>query len=63
MYFKIKIKYVTANLYSLQTPRAGDGSMRGWEFTGTNIPLKIVEKPDPVATPGRVIIDVKAAGL
>jgi len=37
--------------------------MRGWEFTGTNIPLKIVEKPDPVATPGRVIIDVKAAGL
>ncbi|RKQ33976.1 zinc-binding dehydrogenase [Oceanobacillus halophilus] len=37
--------------------------MKGWEFTTTNVPLKIVEKPDPVATEGRVVIDVKAAGL
>ena len=37
--------------------------MKGWEFTTTNVPLKVVEKPDPFATPGRVVIDVKAAGL
>ncbi len=37
--------------------------MRGWEFTHTNQPLKLVEKPDPVAKPGYVVIDVKAAGL
>lgn len=37
--------------------------MKGWEFTTTNEPLKLVEKPDPVATEGRVVIDVKAAGL
>ncbi len=37
--------------------------MRGWEFTNTHEPLRLVEKPDPVATPGRVVIDVKAAGL
>jgi propanol-preferring alcohol dehydrogenase len=37
--------------------------MKGWEFTNTNIPLKLVEKPDPVAVPGEVVIDVKASGL
>ncbi|WP_138418727.1 zinc-binding dehydrogenase [Aquibacillus sediminis] len=37
--------------------------MQGWQFTGTNEPLKLVEKPDPIATPGTVVIDVKAAGL
>lgn len=37
--------------------------MKGWQFTGTNEPLQLVEKPDPKATPGTVIIDVKAAGL
>ncbi|WP_409274879.1 zinc-binding dehydrogenase [Neobacillus sp. SCS-31] len=37
--------------------------MRGWEFTTTNEPLKLVEKPDPKATEGRVLIEVKAAGL
>ena len=37
--------------------------MKGWEFTGTNEPLRLVEKPDPAATPGTVIIDVKSAGL
>jgi propanol-preferring alcohol dehydrogenase len=30
--------------------------MKGWEFTDTNIPLKLVEKPDPVAKPGFVVI-------
>ena len=33
--------------------------MKGWQFTRTNEPLKLVEKADPVATPGTVIIDVK----
>ncbi|HHT79224.1 MAG TPA: zinc-binding dehydrogenase [Actinobacteria bacterium] len=37
--------------------------MKGWEFTDTHIPLKLVEKPDPVAKPGFVVIEVKAAGL
>lgn len=37
--------------------------MKGWQFTDTNIPLKLVEKPDPVAKPGYVVIEVKAAGL
>ncbi len=37
--------------------------MKGWEFTDTHIPLKLVEKPDPVAKPGYVAIEVKAAGL
>lgn len=37
--------------------------MKGWEFTKTHEPLKLVEKPDPVAGPGEVVIDVKAAGL
>ncbi|WP_156289851.1 zinc-binding dehydrogenase [Oceanobacillus salinisoli] len=37
--------------------------MKGWEFTTTNEPLKLVEKPDPKATEGRVLIEVKAAGL
>lgn len=37
--------------------------MKGWEFTYTNQPLKLVEKPDPTAKPGYVVIDVKAAGL
>ncbi|MEL1134333.1 zinc-binding dehydrogenase [Desulfitobacterium sp. THU1] len=37
--------------------------MRGWVFTETHVPLKMVEKPDPVVVPGEVIIDVKATGL
>lgn len=37
--------------------------MKGWLFTGTHIPIKIIEKPDPVAPPGEVVIDIKAAGL
>ena len=30
-------------------------NMKGWEFTGTHQPLKIVEKPDPKAKPGYVV--------
>ena len=37
--------------------------MKGWLFTGTHVPLKLVEKPDPVVVPGEVVIDVKASGL
>lgn len=37
--------------------------MRGWEFTYAHQPLRIVEKPDPIAAPGNVVIDVKASGL
>ena len=33
---------------------------KGWQFTNTNVPLKLVEKPDPVVKPGFVIIEVKA---
>ncbi len=37
--------------------------MKAWRFTHTNDPLVLTEVPAPVAAPGRVIIDVKAAGL
>ena len=37
--------------------------MKGWEFIGTHHPLKIVEKPDPVAKPGYVVMKTKAGGL
>ncbi|HOI58661.1 MULTISPECIES: zinc-binding dehydrogenase [unclassified Methanoculleus] len=37
--------------------------MKGWEFTYTHKPLRLVEKPDPVAKPGYVALDVKACGL
>lgn len=37
--------------------------MKGWLFSGTNIPLKLIEKDDPKATPGTVVLEVKAAGL
>ncbi|OCA90541.1 alcohol dehydrogenase [Bacillus sp. FJAT-27225] len=37
--------------------------MKGWEFTDTNVSLKLVEKPDPIVLPGEVVVDVKAAGL
>jgi len=37
--------------------------MKGWEFTTTNAPLRLVEKENPKATAGRIVIDVKAAGL
>jgi len=37
--------------------------MKGWLFSGTNIPLKLIEKEDPKATPNHVVLEVKAAGL
>lgn len=37
--------------------------MRGWEFTRTHVPLKLIEKPDPAVTPGNVLLDIKATGL
>lgn len=37
--------------------------MRGWQFTTTHEPLTLIEKDDPVAKEGYVILDVKAAGL
>lgn len=37
--------------------------MKGWLFSGTNKPLELIEKEDPKAIPGHVVIDVKAAGL
>lgn len=37
--------------------------MKGWEFNGTHIPLKIVEKPDPQVKPGYVVLKTKAGGL
>lgn len=37
--------------------------MKGWEFTGTHQPLRIVEKPDPVAKPGYVVLKTLAGGL
>ena len=37
--------------------------MKGWLFTGTNIPLQLIEKEDPTITSNHVIIEVKASGL
>lgn len=37
--------------------------MKGWLFTGTGIPLKLIEKEDPTATQDQVVVEVKAAGL
>lgn len=37
--------------------------MRGWLFTKTHVPPKLIEKEDPKIRPGEVILDVKAAGL
>lgn len=37
--------------------------MRGWLFTKTGVPLKMIEKEEPKATPGTVVIDIKASGL
>lgn len=37
--------------------------MKGWQFTVTHEPLKLVEQENPKADPGRVVIDTMAAGL
>ena len=37
--------------------------MRGWLFSGTNKPLELIEKENPTAKPGWIVIDIKASGL
>lgn len=37
--------------------------MRAWHFTGTHKPFERVDIDEPTAGPGKVVIDVKAAGL
>lgn len=37
--------------------------MRGWQFEKTHEPLVLVEKEDPKAAPGRVVIDTGAVGI
>lgn len=37
--------------------------MKGWLFTKTGVEPKFIEKEDPHAVPGEVVIDIKAAGL
>lgn len=37
--------------------------MRAWHFVGTHKPFERVEIPEPTVQPGKVVIDVKAAGL
>ncbi len=37
--------------------------MKGWQFTKTHVAPKLIEKEDPKAKKGWVVIDVKAAGL
>lgn len=37
--------------------------MKGWLFTKTGVATKLIEKEDPHAVPGEVVIDIKAAGL
>ena len=37
--------------------------MKGWQFTTTGEPLVLVEKDDPVAGPGEVVVDIMATGL
>ena len=49
--------------YNKEVKQFGGDSMKGWLFSGTNIPLELIEKEDPKAIPDHVVIDVKAAGL
>ncbi|WP_072803256.1 alcohol dehydrogenase catalytic domain-containing protein [Rhodococcoides yunnanense] len=37
--------------------------MKAWQFTRTHAPLVLRDLPDPVAVPGEVVLDVRAAGL
>jgi len=37
--------------------------MRGWRFTDTDVPLKLVEQADPTPAADEVVLAVKAAGL
>lgn len=37
--------------------------MKGWQFTKTNEPLELIEKEDPKAQAGYVVIDTEAVGI
>jgi alcohol dehydrogenase, propanol-preferring len=37
--------------------------MKGWQFTRTGEPLTLVERDDPHAGPGEVVVEIKASGL
>src|SRR5690625_1448617 len=37
--------------------------MKGWQFIETNEPLELIEKEDPKVVAGKVVIDMKVAGL
>lgn len=37
--------------------------MKGWLFQGTHIAPELIEKEDPHAVPGEVVLDIKASGL
>ena len=37
--------------------------MKAWQFNGTHKPFERVDIPEPTIEPGKVIVDVKAAGL
>ena len=37
--------------------------MQAWQFTNTNEPLVLNEVAEPVAAPGEVVVDIRAAGL
>lgn len=37
--------------------------MKAWQFVETGKPLELIEKEDPKAGPGEVVIDVKGSGL
>jgi propanol-preferring alcohol dehydrogenase len=37
--------------------------MKAWQFNGTHKPFERVDIPEPTIEPGKVVIDVKAAGL
>jgi len=37
--------------------------MKGWLFTKTGVPIRLIEKADPHAAPGEVVVDIKASGL
>lgn len=37
--------------------------MKGWLFNGADMPLELIERPDPTPTSGQVVIHVRGAGL
>ena len=37
--------------------------MKAWQLTGTNEPLRRIEREDPRPGPGQVVVDVRAAGI